>query len=68
MMRPPRGCSRKQNTEQNVIPRILGQYIKVRQWEADGWHGEANVARVPPGEARDPGLVQQGSAWGGAGL
>lgn len=60
VMRPPRGRSRNQNTEQNIILGILGQYIKVQR-EVCGWHGEANVGHMPPKEAKDLGWVKQGS-------
>lgn len=59
-MRPPRSCSRKQNTEQKIIPGILGQYIKVQQ--EPSWHGEANVGHFPPREAKGLGLAK----WRGA--
>lgn len=60
VMRPPRSCARKQNTEQKTIPGILGQYIKVQQ--GPSWHGGTMWVTVPQGKRRIwP--VKQGLVW-----
>lgn len=63
-MRPLRGCSRKQNTEQKIIPGILGQYIKVQR--EPSWHREADMGHFPLREAKDLGLVKRRSMRQGA--
>lgn len=62
IMRPLRGCSRKQNTEQKIIPGILGQYIKVQQ--EPGCQREASVGLSPPREEKVLGLLKCGAPCG----